>query len=159
MTDCTRRMFLKGSGAASLLGLGVGLGLVRPARALTGPAWPAAAFGHKDVTGAVHALFGATQAVPNGAVALEVAELAEDGSNVPLAVHTSLPGVQSIAILVDKNPFPLVALLHVGPGAAPSLKTRIKMNKTSPVRAYVRTADRLYVATHTVKVTVGGCGG
>jgi len=152
-------MFLKGSGAASLLGLGVGLGLVRPARALTRDAWPTAAFAHKDVAGAVQALFGATEARASSAIELEVAELAEDGANVPLAVHTRLPGVQSIAIVVDKNPFPLVALMHITPDAAPALKTRIKMNKTSSVRAYVRTTHRLYVATHTVKVTVGGCGG
>ncbi|MHB1585723.1 MAG: twin-arginine translocation signal domain-containing protein, partial [Acidiferrobacteraceae bacterium] len=34
MTDSARRQFLKGAGGASVIALGVGLGLVRPARAL-----------------------------------------------------------------------------------------------------------------------------
>lgn len=157
MTDVTRRLFLKGAGAASVLGLGLSLGLVRPARALTG-GWPAAAFRHKHPAGAVAALFGHASA-QSGGVTLEVAELAENGAVVPVTVRSNLPGIESVALIVDHNPFSLVTLLQVGPGASGFLKTRIKMNKTSPVRAYVKTRQGLHVATHTVKVTVGGCGG
>ncbi len=157
MTDVTRRLFLKSAGATSVLGLGLGLGLVRPARAMPS-GWPTVAFQQKHPEGAAHALFGGRQAHPGG-VTLEVAELAENGAVVPVTVRSTLLGVQTIALVVDHNPFPLVTLVRIGAGAAGFLKTRIKMNKTSPVRAYVQTAQGLHVATHTVKVTVGGCGG
>lgn len=157
MTDVTRRLFLKGAGTASLVGLGLGLGWIRPAQALA-PDYPTTAFKHKDVAGALEALFGSEKARPEG-VELDVAELAENGAVVPVTVKSRLPGAVSVALVVDHNPFPLVALLHLKAGAAPYLKTRIKMNKTSLVRAYVKTGQGLFVATHTVKVTVGGCGG
>ncbi|MHB1942514.1 MAG: thiosulfate oxidation carrier protein SoxY [Acidiferrobacteraceae bacterium] len=158
MTDRTRRQFLRGAGIASLIGLGAGLGLVRPAQALA-RTWPGAVFRNKQVDPVLRALFGDTPAHPSAGVVLGVPDLAENGAVVPVSLRTHLPGVTEMALIVDHNPFPLVGVLHLTSGAEGFLKTRIKMNKTSPVRAYVRTNHGLYFTTHTVKVTVGGCGG
>ncbi len=158
MTDSARRQFLKGAGGASVIALGIGLGWVRPARALD-RTWPGAAFRHKHPQGAIQALFPGVRPVHSPAVVLSVPELAENGAVVPVSIHSTLPGATQVALVVDHNPFPLVGVVHLTAGAAAFLKTRIKMNKTSPVRAYVRTNHGLYFTAHTVKVTVGGCGG
>jgi sulfur-oxidizing protein SoxY len=77
---------------------------------------------------------------------------------VPIAVSTELPNVESIAILVEKNPNPLIA--HVSfSGAEGYFSARMKMGQTSDVYAVVRSGGKLYSAKQTIKVTVGGCGG
>jgi sulfur-oxidizing protein SoxY len=104
-------------------------------------------------------LFGAGSPAPSDAVTLKAPEIAQDGRVVPVTVSTTLTGVQSISILVEKNPVPLVASFELGEGALPSVETRIKMGQTSTVMAVVKTSSGLFSASKDVKVTIGGCGG
>ncbi len=146
-----RRLFLQG-------GLALGLLLSWPARLLAA-AWPEAAFRQKGIADALRELYGTAEPTPSADVTLKAPEIAQDGRVVPVTVDTTLGGVESISILVEKNPVPLVATFEIGANVTPIVETRIKMGQTSMVMAVVKTASGLFSATKDVKVTIGGCGG
>lgn len=146
-----RRLFLQGSLALSLL-------VALPARLLAA-AWPEAAFRTKSIEDALKELYGSGSPTPSPEVSLKAPEIAQDGRVVPVTVTTTLAGVQSIGILVEKNPVPLVASFELAANAVPSVETRIKMGQTSTVLAVVKTSSGLFSASKDVKVTIGGCGG
>ncbi len=146
----SRRLFLGGSVALAAL-------LAMP-RALLA-AWPAKAFASDAASGAMNELFGTDQATPSSAISLDAPEIAENGAVVPITVETSLENVQSVSIVVDKNPRPLAISFDIPPGTLPNVACRIKMGQTSPVTAVVKTDSGLFSASKEVKVTIGGCGG
>lgn len=119
-------------------------------------AWPADAFDAESVEGAVTAIFGSADAEASDAIEIGGPDIAENGAVVPISVSSSIPGTDSIALLAQENPSPLVATFDGGTAAS----TRIKMGKSSPLVAYVRADGKLYTATSKeIKVTIGGCGG
>jgi sulfur-oxidizing protein SoxY len=146
----SRRLFLGGSAALAAL-------LALP-RALLA-AWPDKAFASDDATEALSALFGTEQATPSSAITLDGPEIAENGAVVPITIETTLDNVQSISIVVEKNPRPLAIAFDIPPGTLPNVACRIKMGQTSPVMAVVKTDSGLYSTAKEVKVTIGGCGG
>jgi len=146
----SRRLFLGGSVALAAL-----LAMPRPLRA----AWPAKAFASDAASGAMNELFGTDQATPSSAISLDAPEIAENGAVVPITVETSLENVQSVSIVVEKNPRPLAISFDIPPGTQPNVACRIKMGQTSPVTAVVKTDSGLFSASKEVKVTIGGCGG
>ena len=85
--------------------------------------------------------------------------IAENGRVVPVEVSTSLENVQSISVVVEKNPRPLAVHFELTPGVVPELQSRIKMGQSSNVMVVVKTDTGLYSTTKEVKVTIGGCGG
>ena len=60
------------------------------------------------------------------------------GAVVPIGITSKVPGTESIAILVAKNPNMLAALFELPPGTEPSITTRVKMRETSDVYALVK---------------------
>jgi sulfur-oxidizing protein SoxY len=152
-----RRTFLKSTLAASALGL-LGTALLKPLRALAAD-WPKAAFESKKLDEALKGLYGTSAMTASGSVRIKAPPQAENGAVVPIAVSTELPNVESIAILVEKNPNPLIAHVSFVPGAEGYFSARMKMGQTSDVYAVVRSGGKLYSARQTIKVTVGGCGG
>ena len=157
MIIVSRRTFLKSTLAASLFGL-LGTALVKPLRAFAAE-WPKAAFESKQLDEALKALYGSSALTTSGSVKIKAPPQAENGAVVPIAVSTTLPGVESIAILVEKNPSPLIAQVTLVPGTEGYFSARMKMGQTSDVYAVVKSQGRLYSAKQTIKVTVGGCGG
>lgn len=100
-----------------------------------------------------------------GHVQLDVPENAPDGRSVPVFVETSLPlvstdYVKAIHIVVDHNPDIYLAGFHFSASlGASSIDTRIKMRRTSYVRAIVETSrGELWTAATKVFVTLNGCG-
>lgn len=100
-----------------------------------------------------------------GHVQLDVPENAPDGRSVPVFVETSLPMVstdyvKAIHIVVDHNPDIYLAGFTFAPSlGATSIDTRIKMRRTSYVRAIVETGrGELWTAATKVFVTLNGCG-
>jgi sulfur-oxidizing protein SoxY len=77
---------------------------------------------------------------------------------VPVEVVTTLPGVESIAILGEKNVNPLIATYQLTDFDG-SLSTRMKLGQTANVRVVVKAGGKFYTAAKEVKVTIGGCGG
>lgn len=134
----------------------VGLGAMMPQVALA--AWNEAAFGAKMQDEAINALYGgAAEASAN--VVLNAPDIAENGAVVPVSVSTDLADVESMAILIEKNPSPLAAEFMVPGGTAADVSTRVRIGQTSNVTAVVMAGGKAYSATKEVKVTIGGCGG
>jgi len=152
-----RRLLLRGMASASAVALATGAGLLKPVKALA--AWPTEAFDAESVDGAIQALTGSTDATESGDIKLKAPDIAENGAVVPITVETSLPGVESISIITEKNPAPLSASFDFGPKALGYVSTRIKMGETSKVMALVKSEGKLYSAAKEIKVTIGGCGG
>jgi sulfur-oxidizing protein SoxY len=92
-------------------------------------------------------------------VIIEAPEIAENGAVVPIEITSQVPGTRSIALVIDKNPFPLVAKFDFMEGALPFVKVNVKMGETSDVRAVAEANGKHYSATKNIKVTIGGCGG
>jgi len=146
-----RRLFLSGSIAfAALAAL---------PRVLFAAVWPDKAFASTAAGEAMINLLGTDQTIPSDQITLKVPEIAENGAVVPVTISTSLENVESISIVVDKNPRPMAATFEIPPGTLADVASRIKMGQTSDVRAVVKTDQGIYSTAKRVKVTIGGCGG
>jgi sulfur-oxidizing protein SoxY len=157
MIDLTRRAALKGAGAGSLLAAALAAGLLRPADALA--EWNKGAFESKTVGDALKNLR-VTSPVETRDIVIRAPDIAENGAVVPIEIQSNVPGSRSIAVLIEKNPFPYAASFDVSQGALPFVALRVKMGETSNVRVVVAAADgKFYTAAKEVKVTIGGCGG
>lgn len=155
-----RRTFLKQAFSGTALAVAAGAGLLRPTRALatTWPTWPQAAFHQKHLPVLLRELFG-HRPIVTGGVHLHAPLEAENGAVVPMVLESQVPHAQMLVLVVDKNPFPLVTKVQLTPDAVGFFNVRIKMGKSSLVRAYVATPEKVHTVTRQVKVTIGGCGG
>jgi sulfur-oxidizing protein SoxY len=117
------------------------------------------AFEAKGIANALKAL-GVTAQSESKDVCLTAPDIAENGAVVPMSVTTTLPNVKRLALLVDKNPNALTAMINVSDAIEPAFSTRGKMGQTSDVYAVAITADgKAFYAKKEIKVTLGGCGG
>jgi sulfur-oxidizing protein SoxY len=105
--------------------------------------------------------FGTAEIEKSDQITIKAPEIAENGQVVQIEVTTNLEKLESITILAEKNPVPLVAQFnfHDPENAVGWVKTRIKMMGTSDVIAVVKASGQLYAARREVTVTLGGCGG
>jgi len=155
--DGVRRVVLSRAGTAGALAAAVAAGLLKPERVLAA-SWNKDAFHSKSAVDAV-AHIGASNAVPSKDVVIEAPEIAENGAVVPIEISSNVPGTKSIAVLIEKNPFPLAGRFDFMDGAVPFVKLNVKMGESSIVRVIAEAGGKHYVATREVKVTIGGCGG
>jgi sulfur-oxidizing protein SoxY len=122
-------------------------------------AWNQAAFAAKNMADAVKALGGSAPAA-SADVSIEGPDIAENGAVVPVGAATSLAGVKSLLLLVEKNPATLAAVFDLTDSVEPAVKTRVKMGQSSNVYAVAMMADgKVLFAQKEIKVTLGGCGG
>jgi sulfur-oxidizing protein SoxY len=119
--------------------------------------WNKAGFESKASAGALKAL-GAAGATPSKEIVILAPDIAEDGAQVPVTVSSKLANIQSISILIDKNPFPLSSTFDFGNGAEGYVSTKLKMAETSTLVAVVKAGGKFFTASKEVKVTIGGCG-
>lgn len=103
--------------------------------------------------------------IQRGHLTLDMPTMAEDGRYVPVIVESDLPMtadgyVKSVFLIVDHNPDPLVTAFHFTPALGPvALQTRIKMKKTSWIRAIAETnTGELWADYLKVETTLNGCG-
>jgi sulfur-oxidizing protein SoxY len=146
-----RRIFLRSVAAL--------VALAAVPKALLAAAWPDKAFVSTAAGEAMIDLLGTDQTSSSDQIKLKVPEIAENGAVVPVTISTSLENVQSISIIVEKNPRPLAATFEMMPGTLPNVSSRIKMGQTSDVMAVIKTDQGVFSAAKEVKVTIGGCGG
>lgn len=130
---------------------------VVPLRALAA-AWNKVAFDAHALPEVLKAI-GASSVVESDKIELRAPEIAENGAIVPVEITSSIPGTESIYIIADKNPQPLVAEFDFTGATDPFISTRIKMGETSKVRVIVKAGGKFYATTRDVKVTIGGCDG
>lgn len=147
--NAVRRLLLQGTAVLAV-------GLLKPLAALA--AWNKEAFGAKTAGDALKDI-GFADPTPSNDLIIEAPEIAENGAVVPIEITSNVPGTRSIAVVIDKNPFPLVAKFDFMEGALPFVKVNVKMGQTSDVRAIAEANGKHYSATKNIKVTIGGCGG
>ena len=131
--------------------------LLKPFAALAAT-WNKDAFGAKTPQDALKGI-GASNAASSKDLVIEAPQIAENGAVVPIEISSAIPGTTAIAVIIEKNPFPLAAQFDFQNGALPYVKLNVKMNETSDVRAVATAGGRQYTATKEIKVTIGGCGG
>jgi sulfur-oxidizing protein SoxY len=139
----------------SLLGALV-ITLLKPFAALA--AWNEGAFGAKTPQDALKGIE-AANATPSKDIVIEAPQIAENGAVVPIEITSNIPGTTWIAVVLEKNPFPLAAKFEFLDGALPYVKLNVKMAETSDVRVVASAAGKQHSATKEIKVTIGGCGG
>lgn len=152
--NISRRNILK---LMSQGGLAVGAMMAAPGMALA--AWAEKAFMARDAGTALQALLGTADHTASDKVKINAPDIAENGAVVPVSVSADLDGVESISILIEKNPQPLAASFDIPEGTSPEVSIRVRMGKTSNVTAVVKAGGKVYSATKETKVTIGGCGG
>jgi sulfur-oxidizing protein SoxY len=98
-------------------------------------------------------------------VELEVPDIAEDGSVVPVHVRVDSPMtpqdyVRRLFLLVDNNPDPLIFAGTLSPQLGQvEWWTKIRMAKSSNVRAIAETSKgELLSDEREIKITLSGCG-
>ena len=103
--------------------------------------------------------------IKRGHLSLDMPLVAEDGRIVPVIIESDLPMtseryVKAIHLVVDHNPDAHLAAFHLTPAiGSVSISTRIKMKRTTWVRALARTSDdEVWAAYARVQVTLNGCG-
>lgn len=96
---------------------------------------------------------------------LKAPEIAENGAVVPVTITVDSPMtandyVKSIHILSTKNANSRCADIHLTPANGKAmLATRIKLGGTQEVVAIAKLSNgEIYIASQSVKVTIGGCG-
>src|SRR5678815_1200756 len=146
-----RRAFLK---LATAAGTAAAAGLVWTRHAWA-QSWNKAGFETKAVAEVMKSL-GAANPSDSKDISITAPDIAENGAVVPVAVTSRIPNTESISIIAEKNPFPLVAIFDVSGGVEPYTSVRIKLGQTSNVRAVVKADGRFYTTAKEVKVTVGG---
>jgi sulfur-oxidizing protein SoxY len=153
----SRRKFLRSLALGSACVAAFAAGWLRPVQLLAAE-WNKAAFDAKALADALKSI-GATSVADSDQIQLKAPEIAENGAIVPVEITSRIPGTQTIYIIADKNPQPLVAIFDIASGMEPFISTRIKMGESSKVRVLVKAGGKFYVTTQEVKVTIGGCGG
>ena len=159
-----RRSFLRGAviAAAGLVGSG---SLLNQGRLLAEWAWdPDPEVPNEEVARILREISGG-RPIRRGHLSLDMPVVAEDGRIVPVIIESDLPMrseryVKSIHLVVDHNPDAHLAAFHLSPAiGSVSISTRIKMKRTTWVRALARTSDdEIWAAYTRVQVTLNGCG-
>ena len=155
--NTTRRTVLRSATAGGVLAGLIAAGALRPTQVLAAE-WNKAAFEAHDTAGALKGISAGSPADSKDLM-LKVPDIAENGAVVPVDIVSNIPNTSSIAILVEKNPFPLSAQFDFANGALPEVSARLKLSQTSMVKAVAKADGKFYTVQKEVKVTVGGCGG
>jgi sulfur-oxidizing protein SoxY len=153
----SRREFLRTLALGGAYAATFAAGWLRPVRLLAAE-WNKAAFDAKVLADVLKNI-GATSATDSEQIQLKAPEIAENGAIVPVEITSRIPGTQTIYIIAEKNPQPLVAIFDIAAGLEPFISTRIKMGESAKIRVLVKAGGKFYVASQEVKVTIGGCGG
>ena len=106
-----RRTFLKGTMASSMLGVAVSAGLLAPRAVLA--AWPESSFKAKKVDDALDALYGTVATKDSADIKIKAPDIAENGAVVPITISTKLASIESISVLIEKNPAPLACVFNL----------------------------------------------
>ncbi len=83
---------------------------------------------------------------------------AENGAIVQVEVKSNIANTESIALLVEHNPTPLIAHFKFSHGAEPFVVTRIKMAETSDIKVVVKAGNQFFTNSKNVVVLENGCG-
>ncbi|MEQ1765952.1 MAG: thiosulfate oxidation carrier protein SoxY [Methylotenera sp.] len=120
-------------------------------------AWNRAAFETTKLNEATSSL-GIIEEIASDAILINAPDKAENGAIVQIEVKSNIVNTETISILVEKNPTPLIAHFKFGHGAEPFVVTRIKMAETSDVKIIVKAGSNYFTNAKNVIVLENGCG-
>lgn len=83
---------------------------------------------------------------------------AENGAVVQIEITSNIANTESITVLVEHNPTPLIGTFSFSNGALPFVITRIKMAEDSDVKVIVKADGKFFTASKKVVVLENGCG-
>jgi sulfur-oxidizing protein SoxY len=171
----TRRSFLKSCAIAGAGLLGAGA-LARGEQLFAATGFAATGFAatgfdpgdpevpNEEVARILKSLFG-DRPIRKGNLSLDMPAVAEDGRIVPVIIESGLPMtpenyVKAVHLIVDHNPDPHLAEYHLTPTiGSVAIQTRIKMKRTTWVRAMLETSTgEVWAAYAHVNVSLNGCG-
>jgi sulfur-oxidizing protein SoxY len=161
----SRRSFLRSCalGVAGLLASGAA-SRSQALRAATRLGGPDPEVPNEEVARILKGLFG-DRPIKRGHVSLDMPIVAEDGRVVPVIIESDLPMshekyVKGVHLIVDHNPDAHLAAFHLTPAVGQvSISTRIKMKRTTWVRAILETnTGEVWADYARVLVTLNGCG-
>ena len=119
---------------------------------------------NEEVARILKELFG-DRPIRRGHVQLDMPAAAEDGRVVPVIIECDLPMtpedyIKAVHLIVDFNPDAHLAAYHLTPAVGTvSLSTRIKMKRTTWVRAIAETnSGEVWADYARVQVSLNGCG-
>ena len=119
---------------------------------------------NEEVARILKRLFG-DRPIRRGHLELDMPLVAEDGRVVPVIIESDLPMtrdryVKAVHLIVDHNPDAHLAAFHLTPSlGSVSISTRIKMKRTTWVRAILETnTGEVWADYARVQVTLNGCG-
>jgi sulfur-oxidizing protein SoxY len=122
-------------------------------------AWPAAIFKQTQLDETLQQLFGNQKFIKTDKIQVKIPKIAENGAVVPIIITSNLENIETVTILVGKNPVPLVAQFTLANESETYVSARIKMAETSDGIVIAKAGENYYSKRKMVKVTIGGCGG
>ncbi|MCF7972008.1 MAG: thiosulfate oxidation carrier protein SoxY [Methylococcaceae bacterium] len=149
----TRRRFVKKILALSSYALSLSFSQVSLAN------WIANHFSRQTINQSITQLFPDQELQTSNRIRLQLPNTAENGAVVPITISSTIPDVDTLYILSEKNPVPLIAQFSIDPDLETYLGARFKMQETCDVIVVLKAKDQYYQARQKVKVTLGGCGG
>jgi thiosulfate oxidation carrier complex protein SoxZ len=121
-------------------------------------AWNKPAFETTQLKEVLDAL-GVSNAVNSQEIEIIAADRAENGAVVQVEVISRIPNTESISIMIEGNPTPLIANFSLQNGAQGHVVTRVKMAKTSDIQAIIKASGKIFTHSKNVMVLEDGCGG
>ncbi len=154
--NISRRVFVRatvsGAGLAATL---PGLLFARSA----GAALPPETFFAPSPADAIRAVLGSEQSMPDERVHLDITGMVEVADMVPLSVNADLDDMESVTIVADRNPNPIIAHYRLDTRALhPYVATRVRLAASGDVHALVKAHGTLHRATRNVEISIPGCG-
>ena len=83
---------------------------------------------------------------------------AENGAVVQIEITSNIANTESITVLVEHNPTPLIGMFSFSNGALPFVITRIKMAEDSDLKVIVKAHGQYFTNSKKVVVLENGCG-
>ena len=120
-------------------------------------AWNKTAFEATKLDEATKGLSVSTE-TPSKDIEIIAPDRAENGAVVQIEITSKIVNTESIAVLVEHNPTPLIGMFSFSNGALPFVITRIKMAEDSDLKVIVKADGKFFTASKKVVVLENGCG-
>ena len=120
-------------------------------------AWNKTAFEATKLDEATKGLNVSTE-TPSKDIEIIAPDRAENGAVVQIEITSNITNTESITVLVEHNPTPLIGTFSFSNGALPFVITRIKMAEDSDLKVIVKADGQFFTASKKVVVLENGCG-
>ena len=114
-------------------------------------AWNKTAFEATKLDEATKGLSISTE-TPSKDIEIIAPDRAENGAVVQIEITSNIANTESITVLVEHNPTPLIGMFSFSNGALPFVITRIKMAEDSDLKVIVKADGKFFTASKKVVV-------